>query len=311
MMPADPTSRSLAVCGETHRDGIKSRTRGPERPVTHTLSFDIEDWFHLVGIDAVSAPSKWPTLPSLVVEYTRRILDLISERGVRATFFILGWVAERHPQIVKSISAAGHEIATHSYWHRRVDELSPDEFRKDLQHSIDVLQEQTGKKVLGFRAPTFSISPGTEWAFDVLHDVGLAYDASLFPVPRAHGGYPCPEMAHLFSRVPSGRPMPELPMSGLLRVGSACLPFSGGGYMRLLPQWLIRRGFDYYERAGAPVVVYLHPRDFAPECPRVRMPIKRRFKCYVGLNSTEAKLRMLLDGYRFDTCAAALGLQQP
>ncbi len=310
MISKDSLSRSLVVSDETRGEGKKSCSQAVERPVTHILSFDIEDWFHLVGIDAVSDSAKWPTLPSLVVEYTRRIVDLVSNTGVRATFFILGWVAERHPQLVRIISAAGHEIATHSYWHRRVDQLSPDEFRKDLQLSIDVLQEQTGKKVLGFRAPTFSITPGTEWAFDVLHDVGLAYDASLFPVPRAHGGYPCPQEAHLFSHVPSGRPIPELPMSGVLRVGSACLPFSGGGYVRLLPQWLIRRGFNSFERAGVPVVVYLHPRDFAPDCPRVSMPMKRRFKCYVGLNSTVAKLRMLLNSYRFDTCAAALGLPQ-
>jgi polysaccharide deacetylase family protein (PEP-CTERM system associated) len=247
----------------------------------------------------------------LVVEYTKRVLDLISERDVRATFFILGWVAERHPQLVKCISAAGHEIATHSYWHRRVDTLTPDEFREDLQRSIDVLQDLTGKKVLGFRAPTFSITPGIEWAFDILHDVGLAYDASLFPGPRAHGGYPCPPHAHYFSHVPSGRPIAVLPMSGVLGSGSASLPFSGGGYLRLLPRWLIRHGFDSHERAGVPVVVYLHPRDFAPNGPRVPMPIKRRFKSYVGLNSTEAKLRMLLDRYRFDTCASALGLQGP
>ena len=152
-----------------------------------------------------------------------------------------------------------------------------------------------------------SITPGAEWAFDVMHDVGLAYDASLFPAPRGHGGYPCPRRPHLFARAPSGRPMPELPMS-VMRFGSLKLPFSGGGYLRALPGWLIRQGFRQYHRRRAPVVVYLHPRDFADDCPRVPMPLWRRFKCYVGLRSTRRKLTMLLARYRFDTCATVLRL---
>jgi polysaccharide deacetylase family protein (PEP-CTERM system associated) len=216
-------------------------------------------------------------------------------------------VAERYPEIAKTIAAGGHELATHSFWHRRVDQLAPNVFREDLRRSIDVLQQQTGLPVLGFRAPSFSITPGAEWAFDVLHDVGLRYDASLFPAARGHGGYPCPQEGHAFTKAPSGKPMPELPMS-VLHLGPARLPFSGGGYMRLLPQWLIRRGFDSFEKRGTPVVVYLHPRDFAADGPRVPMPLHRRFKSYVGLKSTEAKLEMLLARYQFTTCADVLGL---
>jgi hypothetical protein len=161
--------------------------------------------------------------------------------------------------------------------------------------------------VLGFRAPSFSITPGTEWAFDVLNDLGLKYDASLFPGRRGHGGYPCPIEAHQFTKAPSGRPVLELPMT-LMKLGPMRLGFSGGGYMRVLPQWLIRRGFDQLNARNIPVVVYLHPRDFSPDCPRVRMPLKRRFKCYVGLDSTKDKLKMLLSRYRFDSCAAVLGV---
>lgn len=278
--------------------------------VTHALSFDIEDWFHLVEVEAVADPEKWASLPTIVAEYTRRILDIVAAANVRATFFILGWVAERHPEIAKSIAAAGHEVATHSYWHRRVDQLTPNEFREDLSRSIDVLQQQTGQKVLGFRAPSFSIRPGTEWAFDVMHDLGLIYDASLFPARRGHGGYPCPREPHVLRQVPSGRPMPELPMS-VLKIGPLRLPFSGGGYLRLLPERVIRFGFSSLQRQGLPVVVYLHPRDFAPDCPRVPMPRHRRFKSYVGLHTTEAKLKILLRSYPFDTCAAVLGLTPP
>jgi polysaccharide deacetylase family protein (PEP-CTERM system associated) len=275
----------------------------------HALSFDIEDWFHMVEVDAVADPAKWPTLPSIVVDRTKWIVDAVGEAAVHATFFVLGWVAARHPGVVKTIAAAGHEIGTHSYWHGRVDQMTPESFRKDLRESIDVLEQQGGKKVLGFRAPSFSITPGTEWAFDVLHDEGIVYDASLFPAKRGHGGYPCPQPAHRFKSAPSGRPMPELPMS-VLKLGPVRLPFSGGGYMRLLPGAVIRRGFDRFERDNTPVVVYLHPRDFAPNCPRVPMPLHRKFKCYVGLGSTEKKLKMLLGRYAFTTCADVLGLSE-
>lgn len=277
--------------------------------ITNALSFDIEDWFHMVEIDEVADPDKWPALSSIVVERTEWILQTLASRGTRATFFVLGWVAQRHPRVVRMIADAGHELASHSFWHRRVDQLTTDDFREDLKQSIDVIQQQSGQPVRGFRAPSFSITPGAEWAFDVMHELGLVYDASLFPAPRGHGGYPCPQEAHEFTRVPSGRPMLELPMS-VRRIAGMPLPFSGGGYMRALPKWMIRQSFDTFNRAGLPVVVYLHPRDFAPDCPRVPMPLKRRFKCYIGLKSTAGKLEMLLDNYKFDTCAAVLGIDR-
>lgn len=277
-------------------------------PIVNALSFDIEDWFHMVEIDAVADPEKWPSLPSLVQRDTRWIVETVSEAGVRATFFVLGWVAKRHPQIVRMIADAGHELGTHSFWHRRVDQLTPEQFYEDLKQSIDVIEQQAGKKVLGFRAPSFSITPGAEWAFDVMHDVGLQYDASLFPARRGHGGYPCPQEMHRFTKAPSGRPMPELPMS-VMSFGPAKLPFSGGGYLRLLPKAVINYGFKRFHQQGLPVVVYLHPRDFAPDCPRAPMPLHRKFKCYVGLSSTKDKLKMMLGRHRFDTCAQVLGLE--
>jgi len=279
------------------------------RTIVNALSFDIEDWFHMVEIDAVADPNSWPDLDSIVERYTQWIVQTVTEAKVRATFFILGWIAERYPQLVKLIADNGHELATHSYWHRKVFELTPETFRQDMVKSIDAIESAGGRKVLGFRAPSFSITPGAEWAFDVLHDLGLRYDASLFPARRGHGGYPCPMEAHSFTGAPSGRPMPELPMS-VMRMAGIRMPFSGGGYLRLLPERLIRRGFRQLNRQGIPVVVYLHPRDFAPDCPRVPMPPHRRFKCYVGLAGTKDKLRMLLRHYRFDTCAAVLGVNE-
>jgi polysaccharide deacetylase family protein (PEP-CTERM system associated) len=275
--------------------------------VTHALSFDIEDWFHMVEIPAVADPTKWDELPSLVDRYTRWILETIAAANVKATFFMLGWVAERHPQLAPLIVGGGHEIACHSYWHRRVDQLSIDEFREDTARTKTLLEQQTGQPVIGYRAPTFSITPGVEWAFDVLLDLGFRYDASLFPAKRAHGGYPCPQQAHDFTNTPSHRTIRELPMSAL-DVGPLRVPFSGGGYLRLLPQWFIRHGFHRFEKSGIPVVTYLHPRDFAVDCPRVTMPLSRKFKSYVGLSTAQGKLRMLLENYKFSTCAEVAGV---
>lgn len=270
----------------------------------HALSFDIEDWFHMVDIEAVADTSKWPEYSSIVVDRTKWIVDLIGEYETKATFFLLGWVAHRYPEITRYIQAQGHEIGTHSYWHRKVYELTPDEFREDMQLSMDVISDVTGEPVRGFRAPSFSIMPGTEWAFDVLLDLGITYDASLFPAPRGHGGYDCQQEAHEVT-APSGRVLPELPMS-IRNLGPVPIPFSGGGYMRFLPKMMIHDAFRKFEKRETPVVIYLHPRDFDPDTPRVPMPLKRKFKCYVGMKTTEGKLRSLLKSRRFDTCEAVL-----
>ncbi len=282
-------------------------------PLTHALSFDIEDWFHIVEVKAVEDPTQWPRLSaesSLVERYTDLILRICDDGHARATFFILGWIADKHPGLVKRIADAGHEIGTHSFWHRKVYELSPEAFKEDIAQSLAAIRAGAGRDVpiLGFRAPSFSIKPGTEWAFDTLLDLGLRYDASLFPAPRGHGGYACPRHAHLIT-TPKGRTIPELPMS-IARVGLGPIRkrmcYSGGGYLRLLTSSMIEQGVAQEAAAGRPTVVYLHPRDFAPDCPRVAMPIHRRFKCYVGMAGTEAKLRSLLSRYRWAPCLDVL-----
>lgn len=275
-----------------------------ERPL-HALSFDIEDWFHIVDIPGLEDPAAWEGRESLVERRTDDILAALSRHGVRATFFVLGWIADRHPSLVKRIADAGHELGSHSYWHRRVYTLDPEEFRSDTLRSLDAIEKACGVRPRGYRAPSFSILKGTEWALDVLLDCGIAWDASLFPAPRGHGGYPCGDEPQLFGALPSGRSIPELPL-GVMRIAGRGLCFSGGGYMRLLPLWLIERGFRQFEQRGLPAVVYLHPRDFAPECPRVPMPLHRRFKCYVGLGTTMPKLEALLSRRRFAPCGEVL-----
>jgi polysaccharide deacetylase family protein (PEP-CTERM system associated) len=279
----------------------------------HALSFDIEDWFHIVEVKAVEDPASWADLSarsSLVERYTDLILRLCEEGKAKATFFMLGWIAERHPALVRRIADAGHELGTHSFWHRKVYELGPGVFARDLADSMEAIRDAAGREVAirGFRAPSFSITPGTEWAFDVLLDAGLTYDASLFPGTRGHGGYACAPGAQVLT-TPTGRRLAELPMSvapvglGPLR---ARMCYSGGGYLRLLPSWMIEQGVAHEAKAGRPTVVYLHPRDFAPDCPRVPMPPHRYFKCYVGTRTTEGKLRRLLAKHRWDTCANVL-----
>ena len=282
-------------------------------PLTHALSFDIEDWFHIVEVKAVEDPSLWPKLSaesSLVERYTDRVLAILDQHRTSATFFILGWIAEKHPALIRRIADGGHEIATHAFWHRKVYEQTPEAFKKDVEDSIAAIRAAVGRDipVQGFRAPSFSIVPGTEWAFDVLLDLGIRYDASLFPARRGHGGYQGAAGAHVLT-TPSGRSMPELPMS-IARIGLGPVRkkmcYSGGGYLRLLPISLIEQGVEQEAAAGRPTVIYLHPRDFAPDCPRVSMPPHRRFKCYVGMKTTEPKLRALLARHRWDTCERVL-----
>lgn len=273
--------------------------------VVDALSFDVEDWFHLVEIAGLDDPSSWAQRPSIVEEHTDWFLETLSSRGVRATFFVLGWIAERYPQLVRRIADAGHELGSHSYWHRPVYTLTREEFRADLEKSIVAIENASGAPVVGFRAPSFSIKPGSEWAFDVLCELGIRYDASLFPAVRAHGGYDCNRAPHMFGPSPAGRMIPELPMS-VMSVGPSEVGFSGGGYLRLLPLWLIRRGFAQVHAARRPVVVYLHPRDFAADCPTVPMPALRRFKSYTGLSTTRGKFLALLDEFNFATCGEVL-----
>lgn len=272
--------------------------------ITHALSFDIEDWFHIVEIKASEDPATWPKFPTIAERRTRQILDITRSAGVKATFFILGWIAERYPSVVRMIADGGHEIGTHSFWHRKVYELDPDVFRKDLADSINAIEQSCGAKVRGFRAPSFSITPGCEWAFDVMREVGLEYDASLFPARRAHGGYMCQLGPHMVKGAATGE-IPELPMS-VLDLGPLRVCFSGGGYFRLFPLWLIELGMRRAARANRATVVYLHPRDFATDCPKMPMPLYRRIKCYIGQYSTEPKLVRLLQKYRFATCYEVL-----
>jgi polysaccharide deacetylase family protein (PEP-CTERM system associated) len=269
-------------------------------PLRHGLSFDIEDWFHVIGVPELEDSGTWATRSSLVERRTDEILGICEDHDVRGTFFVVGWIADRHPELVRRIAAAGHEIGSHSYWHRLVPDLDRPTFRDDLRRSISAIEDCAGVSVHGYRAPCFSVVPGFEWVFDELLDAGIRYDASLFPKPRENGGYPCPDAPHLVT-TPSGRVIRSIPMS-LTRFGPIRTGFSGGSYFRLLPASVLDRAFEAREASGVPAVIYLHPRDLAPDCPRVPMSPKRSLYLHAGLAGTAAKLKRLLQRFRFTTC---------
>lgn len=272
--------------------------------IRDALSFDLEDWFHMMDVPGLADPAEWSCLPTLVERTMEPVLARLRSRGVRATFFVLGWIAERYPALIHRIAADGHEIASHAHWHRRLDHLDPASLADELERASCAIIQACGVRPRGFRAPSFSITPGSEWILDALVQAQFTYDASLFPTRRDNGGYPCPRGPHSI-RTPNGATLPEFPMS-IMNLGPFPLAFSGGGYLRLLPLPLIHMGFRQAHWEGRPVVVYLHPRDFAPDAPQVPMSLTKRFKSRVGLATTSRKLEVLLDTYRFTTCAEVL-----
>jgi polysaccharide deacetylase family protein (PEP-CTERM system associated) len=272
----------------------------------NALSFDIEDWFHILDIPNLSNTENWGNLPQIVESQTYRILETLDQFGVKATFFIVGWIADQYPDLVRQIADLGHEIGSHSYWHRTVSGLRREEFAEDIHASVQTLESISGRKVLGFRAPGFTLTQDCPWAFDVLLDEGIRYDASLVPYrPQSFNVTPKP---HRFRETLSGREIMELPVSAL-PLGKLSIPYCGGGYLRLMPSFLLYWLMTLQNQRGLPNVVYLHPRDFAVDCPRTKLPPLRYFRTYHGISSTQAKLEFILSNFEWDTCASLLGFR--
>jgi len=259
------------------------------------LSFDIEDWFHVLDNPETSSPASWEKMPSRLEAGVDRILHLLSDTDQPATFFCLGWVAEKYPGIIRRIVDSGHHLATHSYAHQLAYNQTKNEFEEDLWRSIDTLQQISGKKIDTYRAPGFSITSENLWAFEVLKKLGISNDCSIFPAGRAHGGIPEYSSA-LPSLIKYGSAMlNSLPINTSQFLGKAIV-YSGGGYFRLLPLWYLRRRFanDNY------IMTYFHPRDFDPQQPMVPgLSIARKFKSYVGLSKAYNKLKSLLQDHKF------------
>jgi polysaccharide deacetylase family protein (PEP-CTERM system associated) len=277
--------------------------------VTNAMTVDVEDYFHVSVFDGVVPRHEWATLESRVVRNTNRLLDLFAETGVRATFFVLGWVAERHPDLVRAIVGGGHELASHGFAHRLVYDLTPAQFRDDVRRSKAVLESAAGVGVLGYRAPSYSITPRSLWAIDILIEEGFSWDASIFPIHHDRYGIPVsPRHPYVLER-DRGR-LVEVPGS-TVRVGSFNLPVAGGGYFRLLPYAWTRWGIDRLNRMeGRPAIFYLHPWEIDPDQPRLRTSRLGRFRHYRNLDQTEDRLRALLSEFRFSTVTRVLAVER-
>lgn len=275
------------------------------RDIANGLSFDIEEWFHLLNLKTTPPPERWNALHATVVANTERLLTVLAEANVKATFFVLGWVARQYPELVRGIHHAGHEIGCHGDMHELCYEQGPVRFEEDLRRARNSLEDLVGTPVLGYRAPGFSILSDTSWAFEVIRKLGFAYDSSVFPAPRQHGGFPGAPLHPYSIPLPDGDSLAEFPMT-VTRLGPFKIAFAGGGYLRLFPYPLIRAGIAKMNREGHPSCVYLHPREFDPGHPRIAMSATRRFRSYVNLTSTEPKLRRLLHDFRFRPLAQIL-----
>jgi len=266
----------------------------------NALTIDVEDYYQVSNFSDGIHRHDWPNYPDRVVRNTHRILQLLERYQIKATFYVLGYVAEKHPSLVREINAAGHEIGSHSYWHRLVYDLSPGEFRNDLRRSRDVLQDITGKAITGFRSPSFSITHKSLWALEILVEEGFTVDSSIFPVH--HGRYGIPDAyPHPFAcELAAGR-LWEFPVSVCRFCNQFNVPISGGGYFRLFPfnfsRRLLKRINDQLVR---PFVFYIHPWELDPDQPRLKAGSRQqRFRHYVNLASNEEKFERLLQCFDF------------
>jgi len=266
------------------------------------LTFDVEEWFHLLDNDSTRSEEQWKNYEVRIHENMERIFSILEDTDTKATFFIIGWIAKTYPEIVKRI-ADKYEIGSHTMSHQLVWQQTPGQFRKDVDGSIKLLQDLTGKPVKYFRAPGFSIRESEAWAFDILADLGIEIDCSVFPAAHAHGGMPSYGKGRPGVIVTGrGTHIKEFPISAKEIAGRHII-YSGGGYFRLFPYRLIKHwamGNNDY------LLSYIHPRDLDANQPMIKgLPVSRRFKSYVGLKGAEHKLRRMLKDFKFTDIAAA------
>jgi polysaccharide deacetylase family protein (PEP-CTERM system associated) len=263
------------------------------------FTIDVEDWFHILEVVGAPNLTEWDSLPSHVESNFMTLLDLLAEWDVRATCFVLGRVAKRFPKLIREAAERGHDIASHGHSHQNVRVLSRAEFREDIRTAKAAIEDATGSAVFGYRAPGFSITQGTPWAFEEIIEVGYTFDSSVFPAHHGHGGMPeSPRHTHLISSA-AGH-LIEFPVSiANTPFGPQC--FFGGGYLRLFPLWLIQMMAKSVRTEGRGVVWYIHPREIDPDHPRMQMSLKRSFKSYVNLRGTVGKLNAILRRGNFAT----------
>jgi polysaccharide deacetylase family protein (PEP-CTERM system associated) len=266
--------------------------------LNHILSVDLEDYFHVEAFAGTVPREAWHSYPCRVVDNCSRLLDIFDRYGVKATFFTLGWVAHRFPKIVREVHERGHELACHSFWHRRVDSLTPAQFQQDTREACDAIEQAASVRVAGYRAPTWSISRHSLWAFDILGEQGFEYDSSIYPIHHDLYGIPGASRYPYMHHCRGGQRLLEFPPA-TARIAGMNFPAAGGGYLRIFPLAYTSWVFAQFEQAGRSLVLYLHPWEIDPEQPRIRGPLKSRFRHYTNLHRTEARLHTLLRRYRF------------
>ena len=272
--------------------------RPADSRIVNAMTIDVEDYFQVSAFEGVAPRHRWDSFESRVCANTDRLLAIFEETGVTATFFVLGWVAERYPDLVRRITAQGHEIASHGFAHRLVYDLTRAAFRDDVRRSKDLLESASGTRVLGYRAPSYSVTPRSLWALDILIEEGFTYDTSIFPIHHDRYGIPLSPRAPYVLEREAGT-LIEAPGSAI-RLGPVNLPVGGGGYFRLLPygwtHWGISRINGHEQR---PAIFYLHPWEIDPEQPRLPAGRLGRLRHYRNLDQTEGRLRRLLSDFRF------------
>lgn len=284
---------------EQLQNAQNDEAHGPAFNGSDLLSIDVEDYFQVEAFAERTSRSDWGKFELRVRQNTDRILGLLAEFRQSATFFVLGWVAEREPGLVRRIAEAGHEVACHSHLHRRIFTLKPEEFRADLRQAKAAIEDACGTEVVGFRAPTFSIRKDSLWALDILAEQGFVYDSSIFPIRHDLYGIPeAPRFTHVL-RLERGKRIVEVPPS-TIRVFGTNLGVAGGGYLRHLPMFYTRWGMHKLTKQQQPANVYFHPWEIDPEQPRLHGSWKSRLRHYRGLEKMEPRLRGLLASRRFE-----------
>ncbi len=276
------------------------------QPVVNAFSIDVEDYFHVEALAPAIDRGQWDALEYRAEGNTRRVLEVLGEEGVKATFFILGWVAKRSPALVRDIHAAGHEVACHGLTHQRVYTQSPATFTAETREAKQVLEDAIGGPVKGYRAATYSVTKDSLWALEILQELGFAYDSSIFPI--RHDLYGIPD-APRFPYRPGAGPMLEVPITTVEFLGKR-LPAGGGGWFRLLPYGVFSAALRRVnERDGQAGVFYCHPWEIDPGQPRIGgLPLKSRFRHYTNLRTMEARLRRLLRDFRWGRMDEVFGV---
>jgi polysaccharide deacetylase family protein (PEP-CTERM system associated) len=286
-------------------EGTFARASVGDRRVVNAMTVDVEDYFQVSAFEAHVRRDQWDGFDSRVCRNTERLLEIFADTGITATFFVLGWVADRFPGLLRRIAGAGHEVASHGYSHRLVYDMTPTEFADDLRRASDAIDRACGVQPVGYRAPSYSITRDSLWALDVLLSQGFIYDTSIFPIHHDRYGIPDgPRHPHPIRR--RGGTLWELPGSTVRYCGQN-LPTAGGGYFRLLPYGWTRRGIEHVNQVERqPAVFYLHPWEIDPEQPRIRASTLSRFRHYRNLTRTEPRLRRLLSEFRFSSVISVL-----